>query len=79
MKSILMSLNVLTPSSFSLFSDGRGLDQRSLQSLCNEASTHTGGSLISVGPLEAALLVAAMDSDMDGKLTLADIMQVWGV
>ena len=57
-------------------SDGRGLDQRSLQSLCAEVAAASGGALVTIGPSEAALLTASIDSDMDGKVTLADIMQV---
>ena len=56
---------------FEFHSDGRGLDQSSLKAMCAEVSGLVGLS-------ESALLVAALDSGLDGRVTLQDLIQVGG-
>lgn len=52
--------------------DGKGLDQKALQDLCAEMSGELSGLS------EAALLMAALDADVDGRVTQRDVQRVRG-
>ncbi|KAG1666007.1 hypothetical protein FOA52_010917 [Chlamydomonas sp. UWO 241] len=53
--------------------NGRGLDAAALAQMLGEQHMHRGAD--AVGTAEAALVVAAVDADMDGRVTLADVQK----